>query len=792
MRPKLLALAFVCASAARAGDSPQAPSTLIRGGRVADGSGAPLARADVRIEGDRIAAIGKLAPRKGERVIDARGLVVAPGFIDVHNHSTEGLLTDPAAKTQVSQGITTVVQGPDGDSPWPIGEYLEKLRAEPPAVNVLTMVGHATVRSLVMGKDYKRPATPEEVAKMAELVDRGMREGASGVSSGLEYEVGSYSETAELVALARASALRGGFYMTHIRDEADKSFEAFAEAIEIGRQAPSPVQISHIKLGTVGVWGRARDAVALFEKARAEGLDVTADCYPYEAWHANIEVLVPNKKYDDPASVEKALADAAGPGAITITECNAHPEYRGRNLEEIARSLSITPVELFIRIVKEGGADVIGHSMKEEDVRVFYTQPWVMVASDGGIAAAHPRGAGTFPRVLGRYVREKKWLTLPEAIRKMTSLPAKRMRLEGRGTIAVGREADLVVFDPGRVIDRSTFEKPQEIADGIRTVFVNGVAVWDSGKTTGARPGRVLAGGTSASADRAGRGHLLIAGGGPLSDEIFARFVELAGGKGRARIAVLPMASQDPEAGAERTEEFRKLGARAERIVLDRAAASSPDALRRLEDVTGIWFGGGDQSRLTAALAGTPVERAVRERYAAGAAIGGTSAGAAVLSTPMITGEEKRPGGSRPPPDGDGSSGAFLTIARDDIVTAPGFDLIPGTIVDQHFVRRKRHNRLISLVLEHPDKLGLGIDESTAVEVGPDGKWRVLGDSVAVVLDARNARVTPPGRPLGAADVRVHVLPAGSVYDPRSGTAEIPSEGAVPAASSTANSSTSD
>lgn len=471
-----------------------AETFVITGARVADGTGKPLAAAAVRIEGDTITAVGTFRPKKGERVVDGRHLVLAPGFIDIHNHSTEGLLSDPLAESQVSQGITTVVQGPDGESPWPIAEYLEKLRQSPPAINVLTMVGHATVRKRVLGDDFRRTATEDEVEKMAALVEQGMREGAVGLSSGLEYEVGSYSTTNELVSLCEAAARHGGIYMTHIRDEADKSFEAFEEAIEIGRDTPIPVEISHIKLGTVGVWGRAGEATALIAQARREGVDITADCYPYEAWHANIEVLVPNKEYDDPPSVEKALADVGGPDRVTITECKAHPNYAGRDLQAIAKAEGTTPVDLFIRIVKDGGADVIGHSMLEKDVRVFYRQPWVMVASDGGIGAAHPRGAGTFPKVLGRYVREKRWLTLPEAIRKMTSLPARRLKLADRGAIRKGMKADLVLFDPKTVIDRSTFEKPQQLSDGIRAVFVNGEAVWESGKAPGARPGRVLTG----------------------------------------------------------------------------------------------------------------------------------------------------------------------------------------------------------------------------------------------------------------------------------------------------------
>jgi cyanophycinase len=284
---------------------------------------------------------------------------------------------------------------------------------------------------------------------------------------------------------------------------------------------------------------------------------------------------------------------------------------------------------------------------------------------------------------------------------------------------------------------------------------------------------------TSTSVPPAGRavaapaGHLLIVGGGPLPPAVLERFVELAGGPGKARIVLFPMASSDPEAGVELAGEFRKMGAQAERIVLNHAAADTAEAAARLDGVTGIWFGGGDQALLTKALGGTKTETAIHERYQAGAVVGGTSAGAAVMSTPMLTGDEKHPGGSRPP--AKESPDAYMTIARDNVVTERGFGLLPGAIVDQHFVRRRRNNRLFSLVLEHPDLVGVGIDESTAVEVEPDGTWRILGASVAVVYDARKAAITAPGAdPLGASGVRIDVLPAGSRYDPKTGKASLP------------------
>jgi N-acyl-D-amino-acid deacylase len=467
-------------------------SWVIGGAQVADGTGAPLRRVNVRIAGERIARVGDFRPGKNEVVVDAAGLVLAPGFIDMHNHSTEGLEREPLAASQIAQGITTVVLGADGSSPWPIAEYLARRRAEAPAVNVVLFVGHATVRQRVMGDDFRRAATPEEVKRMAALVEQGMREGAAGLSSGLEYEVGSYSTTEEVIELARAAARHGGIYMSHIRDEADRSFEALREAIEIGEKARIPVQISHIKLGTVGVWGKAAEAVKLIEEARRRGVDVTADCYPYEAWSSTITVLVPSRRHDDPESVARGLADVGGAQNVLITRYAKNPSYEFRTMEEIAKERGITPVELYMEIVRNGGAGVVCRSMTEADIRTFYTQPWVMVASDGGIGARHPRGAGSFPRVLGRYVREQNWLTLDEAIRKMTSLPAARLGLKDRGAIRAGARADFVLFHPQTVIDHSTFSEPQKLPAGIEKVWVNGQLVWNEGQATGARPGRVL------------------------------------------------------------------------------------------------------------------------------------------------------------------------------------------------------------------------------------------------------------------------------------------------------------
>jgi N-acyl-D-amino-acid deacylase len=469
---------------------------VILGATLIDGSGrAPLRDSAVVLKGDSIVAVGRRGQVRipaGAQVIDGRGMIVSPGFIDAHNHSDRGFTTDPTAASQVSQGITTVVIGQDGGSPFPVGEYLADLDKNPIALNVLTFVGHATLRSRVMGADINRPATPAEVEQMKQLVEQAMRDGAVGLSSGLEYETGKPASTGEMIALARAASVFGGIYISHIRDEADRTFEALNEAIQIGREARLPVQISHIKLGSVAVWGRAQEAVALINKARAHGQDITSDCYPYDAWSSTIRVLIPSGRHDDPAEVARGLAAVGGPANITIVSCRSHPDYEFKDMDEISKRERISPVELYMKIVREGGAGIVCHSMKDSDISTFYRQPWVMVSSDGGIGSRHPRGAGTYPRVLGRYVREYHWLTLPEAVRKMTSLPAQRFKLKDRGVIRVGFKADLVVFDPKAIIDRATFQEPQLTSEGVRHVFVNGVEVWSGGKVTGSRPGRAL------------------------------------------------------------------------------------------------------------------------------------------------------------------------------------------------------------------------------------------------------------------------------------------------------------
>ncbi len=469
----------------------QTQTFVIKNATIIDGSGRSGFRGDVRINGAKIVKIGNIKAKKGEVIIDANGRVLAPGFIDIHNHSESGLLTEGAAANQVSQGITTILIGPDGDSPFPISEYLAKLQGKI-APNVGAFIGHASLREQVMNDDYQRQTTPEELAKMLVLMERSMKEGAFGLSSGLEYDVGFSASTEELIALARVAAKYHGIYMTHMRDEEEGMLDALREAIRIGKEARLPVQISHIKMGNRNVWGKSAEAITLIDAERRNGLDITADVYPYTAWASTITVLVPSRKHEDRAEVEKALFNVGGADKVLITSCTAHRDYEGKTLDEIARGQNVSPVDVYIQIVKSGGAGVVCNSMNEADVKAFYQQTWSMVASDGGIGSRHPRGSGTFTRVLGRFVRENRWFSLAEAVRKMTAFPAARLGLKDRGLIKKGRRADLVLFDQDRVKDLATFVQPQNLSEGIEIVFVNGQKVWENGKVTGNLPGDIL------------------------------------------------------------------------------------------------------------------------------------------------------------------------------------------------------------------------------------------------------------------------------------------------------------
>ena len=476
---------------------------LLSGATIYDGSGGAPYTGSVRVEGGRIRAVGRtLRARPGETVRSLAGFALAPGFIDMHSHADRGLAAMPGAETVVRQGITTVLVGQDGYSPYPLADFFAEIKKNPVALNVAAMVGHTALREQAMKPDTNRAATAAEIRTMRRLLAQEMNTGAFGLSTGLEY-AGAYSATtAEVIALARVAAARGGFYISHVRDEGNAVFDAFAEVIAIGRGARIPVEISHIKLGTVPVWNQAATRIPkLFAEARRVGVDLTADVYPYTYWQSTLRVIVPDRDYFNATKVERAIADNGGAARIRFAAYEPDPTLAGLTLAEVARRWQLSPTDAFMRVVRETepGPDgrskaenVIVESMSEADVRWLVAAPNITYCTDGELAGSHPRGAGSFPRILGRYVREEGALPLALAVRKLTALPAARLGLRERGRIQPEAWADLVVFDPRQVRDQATIEEPLAAPEGIAGVMVNGRWVIDGGKPTGARPGQVL------------------------------------------------------------------------------------------------------------------------------------------------------------------------------------------------------------------------------------------------------------------------------------------------------------
>lgn len=480
-----------------------AENVLLRHATLYDGSGNAPVTADVRVVGERIAAVATaLKPLPGETVRDLRGLALAPGFIDMHSHADRGLLKDLDAATQTRQGITTMVVGQDGESNFPLASWLAKLDATPAALNVTSMVGQATLREQVMGKDLYRPSTAAELAKMKSLLGQELAAGGFGLSTGLEYEQAHFSTTEEVIELSKVAAAAGGFYISHVRDETDRVFDSFDEVLTIGREARLPVEITHIKLGSTGVWNLAAKRVPhYFEVAARDHITLWADVYPYNYWHSTIRVIVPDRDFFNAQKVERALADNGGAGAIRLAHYAPDPTLNGKTLEQIAQFWNLSPVQAYMRIVKATEAevdsgkqleDVIATSMTEADVKWFIARPEIAFCTDGELHGAHPRGAGAFPRVLGHYVRDEHVAPLSAVIHRMTQVPALRLKLADRGSVAPNYVADLVIFDPATVIDRATVESPEAAPLGIPAVMVSGSFVIDDGKVTGHHPGKAL------------------------------------------------------------------------------------------------------------------------------------------------------------------------------------------------------------------------------------------------------------------------------------------------------------
>ena len=498
--PILLLLASVSGCGGAADDG--APGTwLIIGARIVDGTGAPAYDGALRVRGEFIEAVGDLEPQAGEPVVDAGGAVLAPGFIDTHSHADDDIFAQSEVLSVTSQGITTVVVGQDGGSRWPLADFLARLEERPGAVNVASYTGHGTLRGMVMKDDFRRLSTEEELEAMVALLEEDLAAGSLGLSTGLEYDPGIYSETSEVIALAQVAADHGGRYISHMRSE-DRALEAaIEELLEIGRVTGMPVQISHFKLAMKGLWGRAGELLERLDEARAEGIEVTADVYPYEYWQSNLMVLLPERDPHDLEAVAFAVNELAPAEGIWFTNFPPRPEYVGRTLAEVADERGIDHVEAYSQVAAESVAwarehgqndSIIGTSMHTADIQELVAWPHANLCTDGGLIDLHPRARGSFPRVLGRYVREDGLLPLEAAVQRMTLNAAEHMGFEDRGVLRPGAAADLVLFDPDRVIDHATTDEPERLSTGVIGVWVNGQRVLEDGEPGAARPGRVL------------------------------------------------------------------------------------------------------------------------------------------------------------------------------------------------------------------------------------------------------------------------------------------------------------
>ncbi len=488
--------------AAGCGGGQKAPGTLIANVTLYDGSGGEPQVTSVRIMGDSIVAVGNLPAGEDEWFINGAGLALAPGFIDTHSHADGQAGDHRDALAAVSQGITTVVVGQDGSSPFPLRSFFARIDSAPAAINFAAYSGHNTLRGLVMGQDFKREATRAEVDSVRVLLLVDWDAGALGLSTGLEYDPGIYSSRQEVLDLASAIGAEGGRYISHIRSEDRAFWSAIDEIITIGRVARIPVQVTHAKLAMKSLWGRADSLLGILDRARESGVEITADVYPYTYWQSTLTVMFPERNFADRKAAEFVLAELAPPEGLLLSQFMPDSSYVGKTVAQIARLHGTDPATALMRLIAEAEAmkakgvedveGVIGTSMDERDVARLIAWPHASISTDGELAGRHPRGYGTFPRVLGRYAREQQVISMGEAIRKMTSLAARNMGITGRGVVSAGAKADLVLFLPDSVIDRATTTEPHAVSSGIRMVWVNGEVVYEDGKATGRYPGRAL------------------------------------------------------------------------------------------------------------------------------------------------------------------------------------------------------------------------------------------------------------------------------------------------------------
>lgn len=498
---------------------------LIKNGKIMDGTGNPWFISDLAIRDGRIAEIGIIAAERAARVIDVRGLIVAPGFIDVHAHIESGIAPRPTADNYLQMGVTSVITGNCGGSASSLGEWFARVEKDGTSINIGSLIGHNTVRRAAMNGDFNRAPSAEELQRMRELVEQAMKDGAVGLSTGLIYIPGTWARTDEIVELARASAKFGGVYASHMRDEGEFVDKSVNEALEIGAQSGCPVEISHLKVASKERWGDSALITKMIAEARTRGQQVTVDQYMYTASSTNSGVLLPDWVFDGGfEKVKERLSDQPTRARIRaemiasqkrrgredfsyayVASHRANPAFNGKNLPEIARMVrgkagAEEEAEQAMDIVLAGGAQMIYHTMSEQDVEQIFRQPFTMIAADAGVedtnptSVPHPRGFGNNVRALGKYVRERKLVSLEEGIRKMTSLPAQTFRLWDRGLLRKGMSADIVIFDERTIADRATFQQPKQYATGLECVIVNGQVTIEKGRHLGTRAGRILRG----------------------------------------------------------------------------------------------------------------------------------------------------------------------------------------------------------------------------------------------------------------------------------------------------------
>jgi len=496
---------------------------LLKGGTVISGNEEEPYIGNIGIDGDTISYVGPVTYATADSVIDITGYVISPGFIDMHAH-LEPILEIPDATSHVMQGVTTALGGPDGGGPWPFGEYLDSLDTMPLGMNVAYLVGHNTIREVVMGMDDREP-TEDELDEMKSMVRMAMDEGAFGISTGLKYLPGAFSKVEEVIELSKEASSQGGIYTSHLREEGLGLIDGVFEALQIGRDAKIPVVLTHHKAIGMPVWGYSRITLAMVDSARALGIDVMMDQYPYTASYTGISILIPAwaREGGQEAFVERAndiriresildgirfnLLNDRGGGDLSrvqLARTPWDPELSGKTLKDWAEREGLEPnvengAELVLKAQLAGGGTAIYHAMSDEDVDRIMRHPMTMIGSDGrlvnmGEGWPHPRWYGTFPRVLGLYVREKKIIDLPTAVRKMTSMPADRLGLQKRGRLDPGNKADITIFDPKTIIDKATYTNPHHYSEGIIFVLVNGIMTVFNGEMTQNRAGRVLRG----------------------------------------------------------------------------------------------------------------------------------------------------------------------------------------------------------------------------------------------------------------------------------------------------------